>query len=139
MQAGRLKDCQGDTTEARKAKWQTVAACALQGSLEIKDTHYPLGRSHAPRHRPIVGSWGGGCPYFRETPVWEQAAIVQYTLKSTRACRDPILHAVKITEALRFELVLEKGHASLRITSSPPIQSIAAEPAKGFVLRRVPL
>jgi hypothetical protein len=30
------------------------------------------------------------------------------------------------------EIVLQKGHASFRITSSPPLQRIAAEPAKGY-------
>ena len=33
----------------------------LQGLLENTDTHYPLGRSYAPRQRPTVGSFGGVC------------------------------------------------------------------------------
>jgi len=28
----------------------------LHGLLEMRDTHYPLGRSYAPRDRPTVGS-----------------------------------------------------------------------------------
>ena len=41
---------------------QLTLAQVLQGLLEIKDTHRPLGWSYAPRTSPTVGPYGGACP-----------------------------------------------------------------------------
>jgi hypothetical protein len=38
-------------------------AIMLQGLLEIKDTHRPLGWSYAPRHSPTVGRALGRCVF----------------------------------------------------------------------------
>ena len=60
----------------------------------------PLGRFHAPRHRPTVGSYGGVCPYCRVTPVAEPEVLVLQSLPhgGRRGFRSPKILRCYVTK-----------------------------------------